>query len=56
MRDWQCLDCSSRFNPNFLMGSISNQFSLALCLIVVGVWISYCSKPNTGTAIIVGWD
>ena len=30
------------FNPNFLMGSISNQFSLAFCLLVVGLWVSYC--------------
>jgi hypothetical protein len=44
------------FNPNFLMGSISNQFSLAFCLIVVGLWVSYCRsrKPITAVGIVIG--
>ena len=39
------------FNPNFLMGSISNEFSLAFCLLVVGLWVSYCKAPRNLTAI-----
>jgi hypothetical protein len=39
------------FNPNFLMGSISNEFSLAFCLVVVGLWVSYCKDPNVTTAV-----
>jgi hypothetical protein len=39
------------FNPNFLMGSISNQFSLAFCLLVVGLWVIYCRSPKTITAV-----
>jgi hypothetical protein len=39
------------FNPTFLMGSISNQFSLAFCLLVVGLWIVYCSSSKTITAV-----
>jgi len=44
------------FNPNFLMGSISNEFSLAFCLLVVGLWVSYCKDPRVTTAagIVVG--
>jgi hypothetical protein len=44
------------FNPNFLMGSISNQFSLAFCLFVVGLWVSYCRsrKPITAVGIVIG--
>ena len=39
------------FNPNFLMGSISNEFSLAFCLLVVGLWVSYCKAPKVMTAV-----
>ena len=39
------------FNPNFLTGSISNEFSLAFCLLVVGLWVSYCKDPKIMTAI-----
>ena len=39
------------FNPNFLMGSISNEFSLAFCLLVVGLWVSYCKDPKITTAV-----
>ena len=39
------------FNPNFLMGSISNEFSLAFCLLVVGLWVSYCKDPKVMTAV-----
>jgi hypothetical protein len=44
------------FNPNFLMGSISNQFSLAFCLLVVGLWVMYCGSPKAITAlgIVIG--
>jgi hypothetical protein len=43
-------------NPNLLMGSISNQFSLAFCLLVVGLWVMYCSSPKAITAlgIVIG--
>jgi hypothetical protein len=39
------------FNPNLLMGSISNEFSLAFCLLVVGLWVSYCRDPKAITAV-----
>jgi hypothetical protein len=39
------------FNPSFLMGSISNEFSLAFCLLVVGLWVSYCKDPKVTTAV-----
>jgi hypothetical protein len=39
------------FNPNLLMGSISNQFGLAFCLLVVGLWVSYCRTPEVKTAV-----
>jgi hypothetical protein len=39
------------FNPNFLTGSISNEFSLAFCLLVVGLWVSYCKDPKVITAV-----
>jgi hypothetical protein len=39
------------FNPNFLMGSISNEFSLASCLLVVGLWVRYCGDPKVTTAV-----
>src|SRR6202451_3500177 len=39
------------FNPNLLMGSISNEFSLAFCLVVVGLWVGYCKEPKVLTAV-----
>jgi len=39
------------FNPNFLMGSISYEFGLACCLLVVGLWVSYCRTPKVMTAV-----
>jgi hypothetical protein len=44
------------FNPNFLMGSISNQFSLAFSLLVVGLWVVYCSSPKAliAVGIVIG--
>src|SRR6202451_4267335 len=39
------------FNPNLLMGSISNEFSLAFCLVVVGLWVGYCKQPKVLTAV-----
>jgi len=42
-------------NPMYLMGSISYGFSLAFCLLVVGLWVSYCKAPKVITAVgIVG--
>lgn len=43
-------------NPMFLMGSISYEFSLAFCLLVVGLWVSFCKAPKAMTAvgIVVG--
>jgi hypothetical protein len=39
------------FNPMFLMGSISNEFSLAFGLMVVGLWVSYCKTAKVITAV-----
>jgi hypothetical protein len=39
------------YNPNFLMGSIGNQLSVAACLIVMSVWIAYCASPRLLTAV-----
>jgi len=42
-------------NPMYLMGSISYGYSLALCLLVVGLWVNYCKAPKVFTAVgIVG--
>jgi hypothetical protein len=43
-------------NPNLQLGSISNEFSLAFCLIVVGLWVSYCRslKITTAAGVAVG--
>jgi hypothetical protein len=38
-------------NPNLQMGSISNEFSLAFCLLVVGLWVRYCRVPKVITAV-----
>lgn len=38
-------------NPMFLMGSISYEFSLAFCLLVVGLWVNYCKSPKVVTAV-----
>lgn len=39
------------FNPNFLMGSLSDEASIALCLFVIGLWIVCCSSPRVGTCV-----
>lgn len=39
------------FNPNFLIGSISNELSLAFCLLIVSLWTSYCVTPRVMAAI-----
>ena len=43
-------------NPMYLMGSISYGYSLAFCLLVVGLWVSYCKKPHvvTATGVVLG--
>lgn len=42
-------------NPMYLMGSISYGFSIAFCLLAVGLWVSYCKAPKVITAVgIVG--
>jgi hypothetical protein len=42
-------------NPMYLMGSISYGYSIAFCLLVVGLWVSYCKTPKVITAVgIVG--
>jgi len=41
------------FNPMFLLGSISYELSLALCLLTVGFWVSYCSSGRVRTALCV---
>jgi len=38
-------------NPNFQMGSISNQFSIAFCLLAVALWVSYCRTPRLMTGL-----
>jgi hypothetical protein len=40
-------------NPFFLMGFVENQLSLALGLLVVGLWVTYCEKPNVVSGIAV---
>ena len=42
-------------NPMYLMGSISYGYSLAFCLLAVGLWVNYCNAPKVITAVgIVG--
>jgi len=38
-------------NPNLQLGSISNEFSLAFCLLVAGLWVRYCRTPRVITAV-----
>jgi len=38
-------------SPNFQMGMISMEFSIAFCLLVVSLWISYCRAPKVMTAV-----
>lgn len=33
-------------NPMYLMGSISYGYSLAFCLLAVGLWVNYCKTPE----------
>jgi hypothetical protein len=40
-------------NPNFLMGSISNEYSLGFCLIAVALWVQYCKTPKAVTGALV---
>jgi len=40
-------------NPMFLMGSISFGFSIAFCMLVVGLWVRYCREPRVITALCI---
>jgi hypothetical protein len=39
------------FNPMFLLGSLGFQWSIALCLMVVGLWVSFDRAPGAMTFI-----
>jgi hypothetical protein len=39
------------FNPNFLMGSVGDQWSIALCLVAVGLSVSFDRAPGVGRFI-----
>jgi hypothetical protein len=39
------------FNPIMLMGFVESQLSLALCIFVIGLWLSFCKSPKMLTAI-----
>ena len=41
------------FNPNLLMGSLSNQLSIAFCLLAVGLWIDYCQQGKLTKALLL---
>ncbi len=40
-------------NPMYLMGSISYEYSLAFCFLVIGLWVNYCKRPKIITAVSV---
>jgi hypothetical protein len=39
------------FNPIFLMGSVGDQWSMALCLVASGLWVSFDRAPGAGRFI-----
>jgi hypothetical protein len=43
------------FNPNFMMGSISNEISIACCFLAVSLWVVYLSAPRLSAAVGVGF-
>ncbi len=44
------------FNPTMLMGFLESTLSLGLCVLVVGLWVSFCAAPKleTGLALSAG--
>jgi hypothetical protein len=48
-----CFGIFLALNPNLQMGSISNEFSLAFCLMVVALWVRFCKAPKIATAVAV---
>lgn len=38
-------------NPNLELGTISNEFSVAFGLLVVGLWVMYCQSPKVKIAV-----
>jgi hypothetical protein len=41
------------YNPSFLAGSIQNQISLAICLLALGLWIDYLSRPGIAKWFVI---
>src|SRR5208283_2224414 len=41
------------YNPNFLMGFISFELSVAVCLLVVGVWHDYLQTPRPRKILVL---
>lgn len=39
------------FNPMFMLGSLNYELSIALCLLTVSLWISYCSSRRASAAL-----
>jgi hypothetical protein len=42
------------FNPMMLMGFVESQLSLALCVLAVGLWVSFCDTPKVLTGLATG--
>lgn len=41
------------FNPNFMMGSLGSELSVALCLVAVTLWIGFCEHPTIPRATVL---
>src|SRR5208283_626000 len=41
------------FNPNFIMGSLASELSVALCLVVVTLWVRFCDAPTVARAFFL---
>jgi hypothetical protein len=41
------------YNPDILMGFMSFQLSLALCFVVMGVWLDWAREGKTGTYVLL---
>lgn len=40
------------FNPMMLMGFVESQLSLGLCVLAVGLWVSFCDSPKVLTGLL----
>jgi hypothetical protein len=41
------------YNPQFLMGSLQNEFSIGLCFVALGVWVTYTLSPSLAKWVLL---